>query len=195
MQIADKWVREKSVAILAAGGVVMHPTETCYGLAVDVCNQMALKKLYKLKGREAGKPVSILVSDLEMAKRYGEFSPRALELAEKHWPGPFTIIVPRTGNLPDFFNRGQEFVGIRCANHEFCRDLVGAFGSAITTTSANLAGGVPLYEPEVSVFGELAGKIDLVVDGGEIPFNKPSTIVKVVGDKIEVLRMGDVMVG
>jgi len=170
---------------------VMHPTETCYGFAVDVGNPQALEKLYKLKGRDAAKPVSILVTDLGMGRKYGEFSKKALELAEKYWPGPLTIIVSRTKNLPENFNPGQEFVGIRCPDHKFSLALVKEFGRPITTTSANLAGEAPLYEANLSIFGELAVLIDLVVDGGKIAFNKPSTIVKVVRDEVDILREGD----
>lgn len=183
-----------AVGVLHAGGVVMHPTETCYGFAVDVKNVGALAKLYKLKGRDANKPVSIMVADLEMARKYGEFSPKALELAEKYWPGPLTILVPRSLNLTENFNKGQEFVGIRCPDHGFSRELVKAFGGPITTTSANVSGEPPLYEADVESFGELADEIGLVIDGDEIPLNKPSTIVKVVGENIEVIRQGDLII-
>lgn len=195
-----------AVDVLRAGGVVMHPTETCYGFAVDVANPQALEKLYKLKGRDAGKPVSIMVADLEMAKKYGEFSSKALELAEKYWPrtplgtepwprpGALTILVPRSLNLPENFNKGQEFVGIRCPDHKFSRELVKSFGFPITTTSANLSGEPPLYEVKLEVFGDLIKEIDLIVDGGEIPLNKPSTIVKVVGSEVEIIRQGDLVI-
>lgn len=195
LKITENQVLQKAVEVLEPSGVVMHPTETCYGLAVDVSNESALEKLYKLKGRDEGKPVSMMVADLEMAKKYGEFSFKALELAEKYWPGPLTIIVPRTKNLPDNFNAGQEFVGIRCPDHEFSLELVKIFGRPITTTSANLSGEPPLYEADVSIFGELAGLIDLVVDDGKIPFNKPSTIVKVDGGVVDIVRQGGVVVG
>ncbi len=191
LKTAYNQVVDKAVEVLRSGCVVMHPTETCYGFAVDVGNAEALEKLYKLKGRDANKPVSIMVADLEMARTYGEFSTKALELAEKYWPGPLTILVPRSLNLPENFNKGQEFVGIRCPSHEFSRELVKAFGSPITTTSANLSGEPPLYEVDLKSFGELAKEIDLVVDGGEIPMNKPSTIVKVIGAEIEIIRQGD----
>ncbi|MBI5754007.1 threonylcarbamoyl-AMP synthase [Candidatus Peregrinibacteria bacterium] len=190
----------KAVNVLSAGGVVMHPTETCYGLAVDVRNPQALAKLYRLKGRDESKPVSILVSDLEMAKKYGEFSEKALKLAKDYWPGPLTILVTKIKfdesgfGLPESFNPGQKFVGIRCPDHKFSHELVKNFGFPITTTSANLAGEPPLYEADVSIFGELASLIDLVVDAGKIPFNKPSTIVKVIGDEVEVIRQGELMV-
>lgn len=194
LKINDDNAVVEAAKVLHAGGVVMHPTETCYGFAVDVGNANALAKLYKLKGRDANKPVSILVKDLEMAKRYGEFSDKALSLAEKFWPGPLTILVPRSLNLSENFNKGQEFVGIRCPSHDFSRELVKVFGGPVTTTSANVSGEPPLYEAELESFGELADEIDLVVDGGEIPFNKPSTIVKVVGDNVEVIRQGDLKV-
>lgn len=181
ISISDNLAITKAVEVLRAGGVVMHPTETCYGFAVDVSNPVALAKLYKLKGRDAKKPMSIMVADLEMAKKYGEFSEKAMGLAEKYWPAPLTIIVPS----------GEKFVGIRCPDHKFSRDLVEAFGSPITTTSANLSGEDPLYEADVGSFGELASEIDLVVDGGEIPFHRPSTIVKVVGEDVEIIREGD----
>lgn len=180
------------IDVLKNGGLVMHPTETCYGLAVDVFNQVALGKLYKIKGRDAKKPVSILVSGLEMARKYGEFSEKALELAEKYWPGPLSILVLRTDNLPEFVNPGERFVSIRWSGMEFCSKLVEKFGNPITTTSANLAGQEPLYEVDLSRFGELAGEIDLVVDGGKLPKNKPSTIVKVYGEKVEIIRQGEI---
>jgi len=188
LKITDNQALMKAVEVLKAGGVVMHPTETCYGLAVDVRNPQAIEKLYKLKGRDAAKPVSILVSDLGMAKKYGEFSKEALRLADQYWPGPLTILVPRVDG------KSQAFVGIRCADHEFSLELVKAFGSAITTTSANLAGKEPLYEANVEVFGDLAKEIDLVIDGGRIPARRPSTIVKVVDDKVELVREGSVKV-
>lgn len=193
-RIIQSGVIPKAVYTLKSAGVVMHPTETCYGLAVDVRNKEALEKLYKVKGRDSKKPVSILVSSLEMAKKYGEFSEKALRLAEKYWPGPLSILVPRTDNLPEFFNPREKFVSIRWSGMEFCSKLVEKFGFPITTTSANLAGQEPLYDSDLRKFGELAVEIDLVVDGGKISKNKPSTIVKVDGEKIEVIRQGDIMV-
>lgn len=192
LRIIDKQIIQKAVRILQTGGVIMHPTETCYGLAADVRDKEALEKLYKIKGRDSKKPVSILVSGLEMAQRYGEFSKKALRLVEKYWPGPLSILVPRMKNLPEFFNSGDEFVSIRWSGMEFCSKLVKEFGSPITTTSANLAGGEPLYEADVNVFGELVDLIDLVVDGGKISKNEPSTIVRVDGDKMKIIRQGEI---
>lgn len=180
VNLQDAGVLEKAVDVLRAGGVVMHPTETCYGLAVDISNRSALEKLYKLKGRDANKPVSILVADIEMALKYGEFSKKALMLAEKYWPGPLSIVVPQ----------GEGSVSMRVSGEEFCRELPKLFGGAVTTTSANLAGEPPLYEANVNVFGELVDMVDLVVDGGKLRGDKPTTIVKDVGGELVVLREG-----
>lgn len=192
LKIIDSQVLDKAVQVLRAGGVVMHPTETCYGLAVDVRNKRALEKLYKIKGRDGKKPVSILVSSLEMARKYGEFSKKTLQLAEKYWPGPLSILVPRTKDLPEFVNFGEKFVSIRWSGMKFCSELVRKFGSPVTTTSANLSGQEPLYEADLSRFGKLAVEIDLVVDGGKVFENKPSTIVKVDGDKMKIIRQGEI---
>lgn len=193
-KIGQSGVLEKAIEILRSGGLVMHPTETCYGLAVDIFNQAALGKLYKIKGRDSKKPVGILVADLEMANKYGKFSEKALQLAEKYWPGPLSILVPRTDNLPEFVNPDEPFVSIRWSGMEFCSKLVGKYGSPVTTTSANLAGGEPLYEADISVFDKLADLIDLIVDDGKIPKNKPSTIVKVYEEDVEIVRQGELRI-
>ncbi|MBT4917425.1 threonylcarbamoyl-AMP synthase [Candidatus Peregrinibacteria bacterium] len=192
LQINDDSVVDESVKSLLNGGLVMHPTETCYGLAVDIFNESALKKLYRVKGRDADKPVSILVDGLGMAMEYGIFSEKALELAHEYWPGPLSIVVPRTKTLPDFLNPGEEFISIRYSSDTLCEALPAKFGSPITTTSANLAGQDPLYEADMKRLGKEASTIDLVIDGGILSENKPSTVVKVEGDHVDVLRHGDI---
>ncbi|PIR55348.1 threonylcarbamoyl-AMP synthase [Candidatus Peregrinibacteria bacterium CG10_big_fil_rev_8_21_14_0_10_36_19] len=179
----------KAVEVLKNGGVVMHPTETCYGLAVDILNESALKKMYNIKGRDFNKPVSILVDGFGMAEEYGIFSDKALQLAHKFWPGPLSIVVPRKRSLPNFLNPGEDFVSIRWSGNSFCEDLVFRFGGPITTTSANVAGEDPLYEAI-----KFSDGIDLVVDGGVLSQNQPSTIVKVDGDRVEVLRQGGLLI-
>lgn len=185
IKITDKKAISRAVEVLRAGGVVMHPTETCYGLAVDIFNEKALEKLYRIKGRDADKPLSILVDGFGMASEYGLFSQKAEELASKYWPGALSIVVPRKRSLPEFLNGGYEFVSIRCSSDNFSTEMVREFGGPITTTSANKTGGEPLY-----IADGLEG-VDLVIDGGEISKNKPSTIVKVDGDGVQVLRQGD----
>ena len=175
--------------VLSDGGLVMHPTETCYGLAVDIFNKAALEKLYKLKEMSFDKPVSILVDGLGMAQEFGLFSDKAFDLANEYWPGPLSILVPRSKELPDFLNEANDFVSMRHSSMDFCMNMVKEFGRPVTTTSANKTTEPQLYVPDAS---SLKG-VDLLVDGGEISNNKPSTIVKVDGDDLVVLRQGDLM--
>lgn len=191
----------KAIEILASGGVILHPTETCYGFACDSFSEKAIEKIYEIKGRESGKPLAILVADFEMAKEYGVFGKVAEDLAEKYWPGALSIVVPRTEKLPEFLNKDEKFVSMRVSSDKFSTDLVKVLGRPIITTSANLAGESVMYEVDmerfdVPVFGGGKAKdlIDLVVDGGKIPLNKPSTVVKVEGDEVTVLRQGDVVI-
>ncbi|NIA01790.1 MAG: threonylcarbamoyl-AMP synthase [Nitrospirae bacterium] len=186
IKITDENAVSRAVEVLRSGGVVMHPTETCYGLAVDVFNENVLQKLYKLKGRDADKPLSILVDGLDMAQEYGVFSEKAGELARKYWPGALSVVVPRKKSLPEFLNKGHDFVSIRNSSDTFSMEMVREFGGPITTTSANKSGGEPLYVAE-----GLEG-VDLIIDGGELLKNKPSTVVKVEGDNVQVLRQGDI---
>lgn len=176
-----------ATTILNEGGVVMHPTETCYGLAVDIFNKQALAKLYKVKKMDLDKPVSILIDGLGMALKYGVFSETALQLAKDYWPGALSILVPRKRDLPEFLNPGNDFVSFRHSSLSFCTEMVKALGRPISTTSANKSGENEFYKPF-----KLKG-VDLLIDGGEILKTRPSTIVKVEGDQIIILRHGDVI--
>jgi L-threonylcarbamoyladenylate synthase len=101
-------VVRKAVEVLAKSGVIMHATDTCYGLAADVSNANALEKLYAIKKMPDVKPVSMMVSDISEAEKYGEFVHAARSLAEKFWPGPLTLIVRRKTALPFFFNENSD---------------------------------------------------------------------------------------
>lgn len=184
--IDDPQVYEVVAQVLCDGGVVMHPTETCYGLAVDIFNEEALKKLYAVKKMGFDKPVSVLVDGLGMAMEYGIFGDKAFELARAHWPGALSIVVRRSVHLPEFLNVTEDFVSLRYSSMDFCSEMVRVFGRGVSTTSANVTGEPQFYEAV-----DLAG-VDLIVDGGKIAENKPSTIVKVEDERVEVLRQGEI---
>ena len=194
ISVDDVDVVEQVVEVLKSGGIVMHPTETCYGLACDVFNEEAVQEIYDIKRRDAKNPMSIMVAGRCMAMLYGDFPISVNDIMSKYWPGALSILVPRKVFLPEYFNRGSGFVAIRYSDDYLCTSIVNQFGRPIVTTSANVAGNACLYKPDVSVFGKNASLIDLVVDGGDIEENKPSTIIKVVGDDVEVVRRGSVVI-
>ncbi|MBU0981835.1 threonylcarbamoyl-AMP synthase [Patescibacteria group bacterium] len=181
---------QEAVKALHEGKVVAHPTETCYGLAADIFQVGAIKRLYSLKKMKKEKPVSILVRDLREAEAYGEFSEKARELAKEYWPGPLTLVVPRKKSLPLWLNYGNDFVGFRVSSNKKTRQLVVAFGGPLTTTSANLSGQIHVYK--VQDFLDQGLVPDYILDGGQIGETAPSTILKVVGEEVQILRQGPI---
>jgi L-threonylcarbamoyladenylate synthase len=183
---------ERAAEILKSGGVVMHTTETCYGLSADIFNEEALRKVYLLKKMDGKKPVSIMVRSFEEAKMYAEFSEGAVRLAKRFWPGPLTIILPKKDSLPVFFNRGEESVGIRCPDSAISRNIMEVFNGPLTTTSANITGKPECYTVE-AYLKQLKGEDfvpDLIIDSGKSAGNLPSTIVKQEGEKFIYVREG-----
>ncbi|MBN1494135.1 threonylcarbamoyl-AMP synthase [Candidatus Peregrinibacteria bacterium] len=174
--------------VIQAGGIVMHPTETCYGLAVDVFNEEALAKLHMLKKMAFNKPVSVIVHSIEDAKRWGEINSEAEGLMNQFWPGPYTFIVNRSKNLPPFFNKGIERVGFRNPPIASLLNIVKKIGHPITTTSANISGKPHVYEvdPFISQLREERSQIepDLILDGGLLEQNEPSAVYDVVDGKV-----------
>lgn len=188
---------DKAVSILKQGGVIAHATDTCYGFACDVFNRRALASLYKLKKMAADKPVSILVSDLKMAKKYGFFGKNASNLAKKYWPGALTIIVKRKKSLPKFFNPKSKTVGIRVPDDKLSRELAKKLARPITTTSANISGESSPYSVSAikKQFRGKAQQPDFIIDSGKLNKNPPSTIVDASGLSLKVIRQGSIHIG
>lgn len=187
---------QKAVFVLHSGGVVAHSTDTCYGFACDVFNRRALASLYKLKKMAANKPVSILVSDLKMALKYGFFNKNTLKLAKAYWPGALTIIVKRRKSLPKFFNPGTKTVGIRVPAHKLSCELARELGKPITTTSANVSGRPSPYSVS-AIKKQFCGKKlkpDFILDNGKLSKNPPSTIIDASGRILRIIRQGYIQI-
>ncbi|MBI4127426.1 threonylcarbamoyl-AMP synthase [Candidatus Peregrinibacteria bacterium] len=183
----------EAVKTLRAGGVVAHATETCYGLAADIFMKSAIQKLYALKKMSRDKPVSILLRSFDEAQEYAEFSPLALQLALKYWPGPLTLVLPAKPIVPNWINAGNATVGIRVSSNAMTRKLLEAFGGGITTTSANISGMPPAYCVQDFLDQKLLP--DFILDSGKIGAHLPSTIVEVTGCEYRVIRQGGLKIG
>ncbi|MDI3562689.1 L-threonylcarbamoyladenylate synthase [Bradyrhizobium sp. Arg816] len=169
---------EAAARVLAAGGLVAFPTETVYGLGADAANATAVAHIYSAKGRPAFNPLIAHVADLSAARRIGRFDARALRLAEAFWPGPLTLVVPKTDNCPvaELATAGLDTVAIRIPAHPVAEAILRAFGGAVVAPSANISGHVsPTLAAHVE--SDLAGRIDLIVDGGPVTVGVESTIV------------------
>jgi L-threonylcarbamoyladenylate synthase len=176
-----------------AGGVVAIPTDTVYGLGCDPSSDKAVGRLFEVKDRQA-KPVPVLCADKGVAEGLVELNGTAIKLAEQHWPGALTIVAPlRDGtNLSSLLHQGTGYLGVRVPRSEVCVQLAGKVGGAITGTSANLSGR-PSCRTAAQVVASLGERIQLVIDGGALR-GKESTVVKVNGDTVEVLREGSVRI-
>ncbi|KYK48664.1 translation factor Sua5 [Bradyrhizobium liaoningense] len=169
---------EAAARALAAGGLVAFPTETVYGLGADAANATAIAHLYAAKGRPAFNPLIAHVADIAAARRIGRFDARALKLAEAFWPGPLTLVVPKTEGCPvaDLATAGLDTVAIRIPAHKVAQAILRAFGGAVVAPSANISGHVsPTLAAHVA--SDLSGRIDLIVDGGPVTVGVESTIV------------------
>jgi L-threonylcarbamoyladenylate synthase len=163
---------------LASGGLVAFPTETVYGLGADAANAQAIARLYQAKGRPAFNPLIAHVSDRDAAQRIARFDATALALAAAFWPGPLTLVLPKAARCPvaDLATAGLDTVAIRVPAHPVAREILHRFGGAVVAPSANLSGHVsPTAAAHVQ--SDLAGRIDLIVDGGPVEVGVESTIV------------------
>ena len=163
---------------LAAGGLVAFPTETVYGLGADAANPAAIARLYQAKGRPSFNPLIAHVSDLSAGMRIARFDATATALAHAFWPGPLTLVLPKTQDcaVADLATAGLDTVAIRVPAHPVARAVLHAFGGPVVAPSANLSGHVsPTTAAHVQ--SDLAGRIDLIVDGGAVAVGVESTIV------------------
>lgn len=184
----------RAASVLAEGLPVAIPTETVYGLAADATNPAAITRIYETKGRPRFNPLICHMADMAMAERHAVFDPISRKLAERFWPGPLTIILPLRpeSGIHLLATAGLDTVGIRLPKG-FSSALIGAFGKPLAAPSANTSGRIsPTSAAHVA--GDLGEKLKLIIDGGAAPVGVESTIVRVDGGQIRLLRPGGVTV-
>lgn len=183
---------EAALAELEAGRTVVVPTETVYGLAADAANGEAVARIFEAKGRPRFNPLIAHVHDREMAERVGRLDAMTGRLADAFWPGPLTLVVPLRENagLSPLVTAGLDTVALRMPRG-FAHDLIGRFGRPIAAPSANRSGRVT-GTTAAAVDADLGDRTGLIVDGGPTPVGVESTIVKVEGGRIVMLRPGGV---
>lgn len=189
-------VIQKTIAVLQQGGLVIFPSDTVYGLLVDATNEKAVEKLIKFKNRPPGKAISVFVGNMERMEETVDISAQQKQLLQQMVPGPFTIILPSKKMVCSSLESEKSTLGVRLPSYEIVNELINAFGKPVTATSANLGGRPPHYSIE-SLLNEIPESkkelIDLIVDAGKLPRNKPSTIVDLTQPEVKILRHGDIV--
>ncbi len=181
---------EEASRVLAAGGVLAYPTETLYGLGVDAFREDALEKLFALKGRPDGMPVSVLVRDpAMMLEVVREVPDAARALLDAFLPGPLTLVLPARAGLPERVTAGSGKVGVRISPHPVAASLFRVYPRPITSTSANPSG-LPAARTAAEVAAYFPAGLDLVLDGGPAAAGVGSTVVDLAGPRPRILREG-----
>ena len=181
--------------LILAGEPVAVPTETVYGLAADATNAEAVARIYEAKGRPAFNPLIVHVSDFANARELGDFNTDARSLAERHWPGPLTLVVPlREGaGIASIVTAGLPTIGIRVPAHPAMQALLRATRRPLAAPSANASGSISPTRAE-HVLKSLGGRIPLIIDGGATERGLESTIVAATGRSLLLLRPGPIQV-
>jgi len=181
----------EAIALLRAGGIAAIPTETVYGLAADAGNEAAVASIYAAKGRPSFNPLIVHVADLPMAKRYGHFSPLALQATAAFWPGALTLVVPLAPGAPlaPSVTAGLPTVALRMPAHPVMQAVIAGLGRGVAAPSANASGRLsPTTAAHVAE--SLAARIPLILDAGPCAAGLESTIVAVSGETATLLRAG-----
>jgi L-threonylcarbamoyladenylate synthase len=182
----------RAARVVRDGGLIVYPTDTVYGLGCDPFDESAVRRLFEAKGRSS-KPVSVLCSSTAKAEALVELSPTARRLAESNWPGAFTIVAPLKRKVPPMLAQGRDDLGVRVPAHDWSRRLISTCGGWLTGTSANISGR-PSARTALDAANQLGASVGLVLDGGRLQGTE-STVVRVVGAEVTILRTGPIGVG
>ncbi len=186
---------KQALAVLKKGGLVIYPTETCYGLGADATNSVAVRKVLEFKGQRKGKPISVAVVDRKMAGEYVIINQTADNLYQQFLPGPLTVVSRSRGKTISALEAGKKTLGIRVPDSDLALGIVKAFGKPITSTSANASGKkTPYCLNDVLKYtsqNRLA-LVDFFLDAGKLSFHLPSTVVDTTLNEPEILRQGEI---
>ena len=180
----------QAATLLRDGGVIGMPTETVYGLAALASNEEAVRRVFDIKGRPYDHPLIVHLSPTEDLSQWGHFNSDATALAQAFWPGPLTLLVPRTARVSDWVTGGRDTVAIRVPNHPVAESLLELVADGVVAPSANLFGKVSPTEAK-HVFNDLGKLVDYILDGGPSEHGVESTIVECI-DTPTILRPGSV---
>lgn len=189
-----KKIIEETIKVLKNQGLVIFPSDTVYGALVDAKNEKAVKKLIDFKNRPPGKPISVFVIDFSMINDLVYINKKQSKILNEILPGSFTVILQSKNKVCSLLESEKKTLGIRLINYHLINELLKKYNNPITATSANLGGKPPHYSIE-SLLNQLPSykkqMIDLIIDGGKLPKNKPSTVIDLSQSEIKILRQGD----
>ena len=187
---ANKAIIKKAAGIIKSGGLVSFPTETVYGLGADALNPIAVARIFEAKKRPYFDPLIVHIESLSDIEKISKgFGHKEQKLAEKFWPGPLTLVLPKQSIVPDIVTAGLTTVAVRMPANKIARELLREAGTPIAAPSANLFGRVSPTRPE-HVYNQLGNNVDMILDGGQCEIGVESTIIRIQNGNPFLLRHG-----
>ncbi|MBM2826891.1 MAG: threonylcarbamoyl-AMP synthase [Dehalococcoidia bacterium] len=182
----------QAAEVIIRGGVVAFPTDTVYGIGAYISSASAVERIYTIKGRAEGKPLQLLLADIEDIETVAlEVPPEAWVLAQAFLPGGLTLVLKKSPSVPDQVTAGLDTVAVRVPDHPVCLELIRAVGAPLVATSANLSGRPSALDAH-EVREQLGQQVDFILDGGRAPLGRDSTIVDLTQHPPKLLREGAV---
>lgn len=178
----------KAIEILQDGGIIIYPTDTVYGMGCDLYNKKGIEKIYEIKRRSKKQPLSFVCADLKDISRYARVSDYAYKTMKRLLPGPYTFILEASRLVPKIILPKRQTTGIRVPDNQICLSLVGELGHPIISTSVTVEDGEVLSNP-LEIRERFEHRVDLIIDGG-ILVSEPSSVISLVDDSIEIVRVG-----
>lgn len=178
----------RAVEALKNGGIIVYPTDTVYGLGCDITQRSAVDRVIRIKGRDPKKPMSFVCADLTHISQYANVSDFAYKILKRYLPGPYTFVLPASRETPKILQSNRRTVGIRIPDHPVPRALVAELGEPLLSTSANRSSEETVSDPD-DLEVRFAHDVDLILECGPLPV-LPSSVISLVGDRVEVLREG-----
>lgn len=189
----DEKELDNTLNVINNGGIVIFPTDTVYGIASNITNENAIKKLFELKGRNDNKPICVLTSSVEKIHKVANIKPQELKIINDYMPGALTIILEKKDNISNILTSNLNTIGVRIPNNEISLKILEKQEYPLATTSANLSGNLPATRIE-DLIEEFNGKVDIIIDGGTTDLKISSTIVRLEDEEIKILREGSIKI-
>ena len=187
---ANKTNIEKSAEVIKNGGLVAFPTETVYGLGADGLNPIAVAKIFEVKKRPSFNPLILHIAKKDWLKKFAVYNDNRIDrLINKFWPGPLTLVLPKTDIVPDIVTSGNTTVAVRMPDHQVALELIEQSGTPIAAPSANKFGHLSPTDAQ-HVVKSLGDKVDVILDGGKCNVGVESTIIELHDNEIHLLRPG-----
>lgn len=181
-----------AASVIKKGEIAVFPTETVYGLGANALDGEAVKKIFEAKGRPGDNPLIVHITEIdEWRPLVRELPEKAIRLAEKYWPGPLTMILPKSDIIPLETSGGLDTVGVRCPSHPIARAFIKAAGVPIAAPSANISG-FPSPTAFQYVYDDMFGRVPVLIDGGDCDFGIESTVITLATPTPRLLRPGAV---